>query len=724
MWSELASARKYLQSVIEQHDASNEELRCANEEVLSSNEELQSTNEQLATAKEELQSTNEELVTLNEEMHTRNVELTQLNQDLKKAHEQLLNYITAVVDTVRGPFLVLRADLHVQKANDAFLKAFRVSAKETENHLIYEVGGGQWNIPSLREALSEIQAGKPARKDFEAVHHFPKAGRLVMRLNARRLEQNPDEPPMILLSVEDITEFKQIEEVTRWLAAIVESSDDAIIIKDLEGKIISCNQGASRLFGYAPGELIGQPVTVLIPPELRGEEAKILERIGRGERIEHFETLRQRKDGSILDVSLTISPVKDAAGKVIGASKITHDITGIKQTQRQLAESLTREQAAREHAESANRSKDDFLAVLSHELRTPLNPVLLLASDAAKNRDLPLSARSDFEIIRKNVELEARLIDDLLDLTRITFGKLFLDLRMVDAYAILQDAISAAKPDLDAKQIKPTLDLNAEEHNVLADAVRLQQVFWNILKNAVKFTPEKGQITVESSVSGDGESLCVKVIDSGIGMTREELDRIFTAFSQGNHKAARRFGGLGLGLAISRKLIELHSGQISASSSGSGRGSTFTIELPLARPGCNGLLADELPAKEILANKSKPGSVHILLVEDHAPTRDALTRLLLRRNFKVASAASLAEARKLAAEKRFDLVISDIGLPDGSGNDLMTELNRDYGLKGAALTGCGMEQDVERSLASGFLTHLTKPVGIDSLEKALSLLMS
>jgi CheY-like chemotaxis protein len=389
-----------------------------------------------------------------------------------------------------------------------------------------------------------------------------------------------------------------------------------------------------------------------------------------------------------------------------------------------LAESLTREQAAREHAERANRAKDDFLAALSHELRTPINPVLLLASDAAKNRDLPLSARSDFEIIRKNVELEARLIDDLLDLTRITFGKLFLDLRMVDAYAILQDAISAAKPDLDAKQIKPTLDLNAEEHNVLADAVRLQQVFWNILKNAVKFTPEKGQITVESSVSADGESLCVKVIDSGIGMTREELDRIFTAFSRGNHQAARRFGGLGLGLAISRKLIELHSGQISASSSGSGRGSTFTIELPLARPGCNGLLADELPAKEILVNKSKPGSVHILLVEDHAPTRDALTRLLLRRNFKVASAASLAEARKLAAEKRFDLVISDIGLPDGSGNDLMAELNRDHGLKGAALTGCGMEQDVERSLASGFLTHLTKPVGIDSLEKALSLLMS
>ena len=503
--------------------------------------------------------------------------------DLKRAQEILLDYVAAMVDTVRAPLLVLNGDLRVNTANDAFCQTFHVSKAETENHLIYDLGNGQWNIPELRRSLSEILSGKTVLKDFEVAKGFPGIGRRMMLLNARRLEPKTG-VAMILLSIEDITEWKQIEEVNRWLAAIVESSDDAIIGKDLDGKIISSNQGASRLFGYPAEELIGKPVTLLIPQERRQEEAEILGHIRRGERVENYETVRRRKDGSLVDVSLTISPVRDIHGKMIGASKIARDITARKQVEKRLAESLEREKAMRQTAETANRAKDDFLAALSHELRTPLNPVLLIASDAAEDPGLPPRIREDFGIVLKNIEFEARLIDDLLDLTRATSGKMFLQMRDVDAETILQDSIAGVRAELEAKQIHLDLKFNAKRHDVRGDSVRLQQVFWNLLKNALKFTPHCGKITVETSTPEDGRHWVVKITDTGIGMTPEELARIFKAFSQGDHAATgfRGFGGLGLGLAISRKIVAFHSGDIRAESAGRAQGSTFTVQLPLA----------------------------------------------------------------------------------------------------------------------------------------------
>ena len=460
---------------------------------------------------------------------------------------------------------------------------------------------------------------------------------------------------------------------------------------------------------------------MLIPPEHRDEESKILECIRRGESIEHFETIRRRKDGSLVDVSLTISPVRDIAGKIIGASKIARDITGRRQAAEELEKSFKQEKAARQLAETANRAKDDFLAALSHELRTPLNPALLIASDAAKDRELPPGTRANFEIIRKNIELEARLIDDLLDLTRITRDKLNLEMRGLDAQAVLQDALANIRADADEKQIKLVLNLTSEPHWVHGDAVRLQQVLWNVLKNAVKFTPRGGKITVEA-FSKDGR-ISLKVTDTGIGMTRKELDRVFTPFSQGDHAGgSHRFGGLGLGLAISRKLMELHSGHIHAASKGRNRGSTFTIELPAApAENENASAVKTSPASPSAASKIKTTGKRVLLVEDHELTRNALVQLLIRRHYKIFPAGSIAEAREIVQKEKIDLVISDIGLPDGRGNDLMAELRERYGLKGIALTGYGMEEDIERSLTAGFVAHLTKPVNIQSLEKVLSI---
>lgn len=380
---------------------------------------------------------------------------------------------------------------------------------------------------------------------------------------------------------------------------------------------------------------------------------------------------------------------------------------------------------ANKEAVAASRAKDDFLAALSHELRTPLNPVLLLASEAAEDPQLAADVRAQFAIIRNNVELEARLIDDLLDITRISHGKLLLNEDWVDVHAILREAIATVQSDLDQRRISLSLQL-AEEQSVLkGDGVRLQQVFWNVLKNAVKFNTDGGKIKIETSLFASGEKIAVKIIDTGIGLTSHEIGRIFNAFSQGDHvgdEAAHRFGGLGLGLTISRMLVELHSGGISATSAGRGQGATFLIELPLVPANKRNRFsapADSLKKNGVQTGLRKNLGMRILLVEDHEPTRTALTHLLTRRQCKVRAATTVAEARALAREENFDLVVSDIGLPDGNGYTLMSELRENFGLKGIALTGYGMEQDVIRGKKAGFVAHLIKPVRVESLEKAL-----
>jgi signal transduction histidine kinase len=458
----------------------------------------------------------------------------------------------------------------------------------------------------------------------------------------------------------------------------------------------------------------------LMPPDRWGEDAHILGRILTGERIECFETIRQGKNGKPIEISLTVSPIKDAGGKVTGVSKIVRDIAAQKKAERELA---------RAHAEvvEASRAKDDFLAALSHELRTPLNPVLLLASDAAEDPGLAPEIRSKFSTIRTNVELEARLIDDLLDITRISHGKLTLDVATADVHAILKAALETVQAEFVQKKIELTLRLDEKKPEVKGDAMRLQQVFWNILKNAVKFTPVGGQVQVVTEISTENDQIRVHITDTGIGLTPPELHSIFNAFSQGEHAnkgSSHRFGGLGLGLSISRMLVELHSGRLQASSEGRDQGATFTVELPLltrneSEPAAasphNGHAGNFESARSALLG------IRILLVEDHEPTRVALTQLLSRRKHDVLPAVSLSEARSIARQEKLDLVISDIGLPDGDGYTLMAELRENFGLKGIALTGYGMEQDIVRGKNAGFIGHLVKPIRMERLDEILRL---
>jgi len=375
---------------------------------------------------------------------------------------------------------------------------------------------------------------------------------------------------------------------------------------------------------------------------------------------------------------------------------------------------------ARDEAEQASRAKDDFLAALSHELRTPLNPVLLLAAAGAENPRLPPKVREDFAVIRKNVNLEARLIDDLLDLTRIARGKLQMNSIFCDMHGILADAIQNVRGDAEEKGIRLTVDRQAVQPGVQGDPVRLQQVFWNVLKNAVKFAPTHSVVQVTTLRAPAGR-VTVSIQDEGIGLSSRELEHIFDAFSQGNHDRLsdrNPSGGLGLGLAISRMLVELHEGSIWAESAGPGLGATFFITLPtVAHSSHEDGAPDQEPSVVPVVPAETPRR-RILLVEDHEDTLAAMA-FLLGLHFDVVTASSGKEARARAAEGPFDLVVSDIGLPDEKGYDLMTFLKTEHGLTGIALTGYGMEDDMALSEKAGFLAHLTKPVEFGVLEQTI-----
>jgi signal transduction histidine kinase/PAS domain-containing protein len=404
------------------------------------------------------------------------------------------------------------------------------------------------------------------------------------------------------------------------------------------------------------------------------------------------------------------------------------------------------ERSARAEAEAANRAKDQFLAMLSHELRTPMAPVLMTVSHLENDPMLSEELRSALRMIRRNVELEARLIDDLLDLTRVSRGKVDLSPRDTDIHSLLCHARDVCRADAEAKSLHFDMRMNAPRCYVHGDPIRLEQVLWNLVRNAVKFTPEGGTITLRTANDATGR-LIVQVIDSGVGIAPEMLSRIFDAFEQGGANVTRRFGGLGLGLAISKALIDLHHGSIAAHSEGLGRGATFTVTLnTIDTPIMGEMKAGDAPpaAATAAAAAVEPGPgqppLRILLVEDHPDTRRATARLLRLFGHEVATADSVATGLQAmddapspppnaegnpgpaGVRSPFDLIISDLGLPDGSGLDLVRQLKRRYGPggpKAIALTGFGMDADLRTSRDCGFEAHLVKPVPIEQLEAAV-----
>ena len=350
------------------------------------------------------------------------------------------------------------------------------------------------------------------------------------------------------------------------LAAIIDSSEDAIVSKDLNGVVKSWNNAAEAMFQYTAAEMIGKSIRTIIPADRQAEEDEVLSKIRAGVPVTHFETVRQRKDGSPVEISLSVSPVKDAGGRIIGASKIARDITVQKQLLRELAET--------------SRVKDEFLATLSHELRTPLNAVLgytqmLRSGNIAEDR-----RRQVVEIIERNAQLLSQLVSDVLDVSSVVTGKLRLRLAGVDLRDIVGSSVEIVQPSADAKGLTITITSPEAALIVRGDADRLHQVFWNLLANAVKFTPRDGRIAL--TVTRERNEARVDVTDTGIGVPPEFLQRLFERFTQVETGSRRETGGLGLGLALVRYFVEAHGGRVTASSPGEGQGSTFSVLLPLA----------------------------------------------------------------------------------------------------------------------------------------------
>lgn len=492
-------------------------------------------------------------------------------------------------------------------------------------------------------------------------------------------------------------------------AVTLASIGDGVIVTDERGIITFMNQIALNLTGWQAADAFGQPcgaVFRIINENTRKPVPNPIENVLRTGLLQGLanHTLLIRKDGKELPIDDCGAPIRSPDGVTHGAVLVFRDFSSRREFEQNLRQ-------AKEEAEAANIAKDNFLAVLSHELRTPLTPVLVTLTAWEQSNALPDELSEDVPTLRRCVELEARLIDDLLDLTRIIRGKLVLNFEVADVHALIQAVASMYRSDLDAKSIRVSLHLDAPSHHASVDPGRLQQVFWNILKNAAKFTPVRGSIDIATS-NVDGDGLQIKFTDSGVGMTQATLQRIFQPFEQGSAELVRRYGGLGLGLSLSKAFVEAQGGAISASSAGPGKGSTFTVSMPsISAP-----IEEAKPGAPAHNESAAAKPLEILLVEDHEDTARVLSRLLEKLGHHVRIADSVASALS-QADRPFDLLLSDIGLPDGSGNDIIRNLRqRHLDMPAVALTGFGMEDDIVKSREAGFTDHLTKPVNFQRLQ--------
>ena len=482
-----------------------------------------------------------------------------------------------------------------------------------------------------------------------------------------------------------------------WLAAVVESSDDAIVSKTLDGTITSWNRSAERLYGYSAEEAIGRSILLIVPPEREHEEHRLLAALANGERVDHFETERRTKDGRLVAVSLTISPVRDPSGVIVGASKIARDIS-----ERRAVESTLRE---------ANRRKDEFLAMLGHELRNPLAPILtaveLLGLKSAAHADLmPICG-----VLQRQVTHMVRLLDDLLDVGRISSGKIQLRAELLDLRTVIARAVEAARPLIDEHAHTLSLSTPGGAVWVRGDATRLVQMLVNLVHNACKYTPAGGTITISAAATPGGEAQII-VRDSGVGMKPELVRDVFELFVQGERTLDRARGGLGIGLTLVRSIAHLHGGNVEARSEGEGMGSTFIVTLPTE------VEAPATRAVESPTLASIPGGRHVVVVDDNVDGAIMLAEIAKWMNHTATVVHDSQIALTVIRREQPDVAFVDIGLPGMDGLALARTL-RDSGYHGllVAVTGYGQPQDMIRSRAAGFNHHWVKPVDPVTLQR-------
>ena len=649
----------------------------------------------------------------------------------------------ALFRSLPGIYLVLTPDLTIVDLSDAYVAATRISRDRLIGRNLFEIfpdqpqaspGGTQNLRHSLERVLRDGIAHQMPVQRYDLPRTPAEGGGFEERhwilLNSPLLDSQ-GRVTHIIHRVQDVSDLVRLKadhrekEREREHETAMHRQSEAGLreLADAMPQIVWAARpdGTIDYFNRRWHEFTGLPVTanapaadsidrMLHPDDVaRSREAwRHSLRTGEPYEIEYRFRDRHSDTGGYRWFLGRALPVRDDEGEIIRWYGTCTDISDQKLAEMELTQ-------AKESAEAANKAKDQFLAVLSHELRTPLTPVLLTVSLLEAARDLPHELQEDIQTIRRHVELEARLIDDLLDLTRITRGKMQLKFESVDLHLIIRRTLEMCCP---ARLAEVQVTLDAKRHHVRGDPTRLSQVFWNLLSNADKFTPPGHRIFVRTSNPSDPAAsgvLRVEVADEGVGIDPMVLPVIFNAFQQGDASLTRRFGGLGLGLTITKALVEAHDGLLTAKSPGRGKGSQFTVELPTVAATTAGRFASDSPAP--LRAGGTP--LKILLVEDHEGTLEVMIRLLRALGHEVKSAATVKDALEAAAHEEIDLVISDLALPDGSGHDVMRALKARYHLKGIAVSGFGMDDDINKSLEAGFLQHLTKPIDLERLREAI-----
>ena len=565
------------------------------------------------------------------------------------------------------------------------------------------------------ELLRRISAGETV-EHFETVRRRKNGELIDVALTLSPLRSSPGRVIGASTIARDLSEHKRLDRDARRLAAIVESSDDAIVSKDLNGVVMSWNRAAQRIFGYTPEEMIGQSIRVLIPPDLLSEEEEVLARIRRGQSVEHYETIRRRKDGTLFPISLTVSPLRGADGTILGASKIARDISEQKRAENERQRLLRM-------AQEASQLKDEFLATLSHELRTPLNAILGYTRMMRSGLLTPEKQERALEIVARNATSLTQIVEDVLDVSRIISGKVRMNIQPVELAAIVRDALETVRPAADAKKVQIEMSVDPQATMVSGDPERLQQIIWNVVSNAVKFTGSGGRVEVR--LSQVDSRVHVTVQDTGIGIAPEFLPHVFERFRQADASVSREHGGLGLGLAISRHLLELQGGAIYASSEGRGKGATFRIELPVrAVAGREATDRPKTAARTAITVPDLRG-VRILAVDDEPDALALIREVLEATQATVETAGSGQEALDCIEKTTFDVLVADLGMPRMTGFDLIAALRKSLRrevreMPAAALTAYARSEDRAKALRSGFQLHLTKPIEPGELMAAMA----
>jgi PAS domain S-box-containing protein len=619
------------------------------------------------------------------------------------------DYAEAIIETVRTPLVILDESFRVRSANRAFYETFEVRPDATIHRMLFDLGNGQWDIAALRRMLGAIVETRVSFEDFEVEHDFPLIGTRTMLVNARRIRPDTGPPWTILLAIEDITARRQAERDLRASEEVryrrlFETAKDGIVLTEADtGQITNANPFWLALIGREAASILGHKlweIGVFEDPDLI---QSIFREVQTREFARYEDVRLVAPDGARRHVELACNAYVLGGKKIVQC--IVRDIT-------ERIQILQRERTARTEAEAANRAKDDFLSVLSHELRTPLTAMLGWARVLRRGALDAGKTDGALETIERNTRLLAQLIEDLLDVSRIATGKLAIEVRHLDLGAVVSAAAETVSEAAQAKGLRLELHLPDRSPIVRGDRHRLQQVVWNLLSNAIKFTPNGGCIDVTLEAMPAVARLTVS--DTGRGISAALLPQIFERFRQGESVSVRTQGGLGLGLAIVRHLVELHGGRVGVFSAGEGTGATFTIDLPqgatpISTPEGGGATnADDASPDDVRLD-----GLRVLLIEDETDTGRMLAQVLGERGADVTYVETAAAALATLDQVEPHLIVSDIGLPGEDGYELLRRIRAlpaGARVPAIALTAFAREDDIERGTEAGFDVHLAKPV--------------